>query len=868
MNLLKKIVGSRNDRLLNQYKEILKETNLLSEEVKKLNDNEFPDITEKLKSEYKDGKPLLEILPYAYALVREASTRIMGMTHFDEQILGGIALHNGKIAEMKTGEGKTLVATLPAYLNALTGNGVHIITVNDYLAKRDCEWMSKLYNFLGLTTGVILSGQAADEKKQAYSSDIIYGTNNEFGFDYLRDNMVYSLKDKSQNILSFAIVDEVDSILIDEARTPLIISGATDESSKLYKQINQLVKYLKKGNEDDDDSDFFLEEKSKSAYLTEKGHETYESLLVKNKVMSSNESLYDPNNINLLHYISTALRAHYLFYIDVDYIVEDYSVVIIDEFTGRKMPGRRWGDGLHQAIEAKENLSIENENQTLASITFQNYFRLYKNLSGMTGTADTEAQEFQEIYKLEVIVIPPHKIMIRNDFGDLVYLTMKEKYKAIVDDIKECKKNKQPVLIGTASIDSSEYLSMELKKEKITHNVLNAKHHEQESMIIENAGALGSVTIATNMAGRGTDIVLGGKIENMQSQWNELNRKVIEYGGLHVIGTERHESRRVDNQLRGRSGRQGDPGSSRFYLSLEDNLMRIFASEKVSSLMVKLGMEEGEAIEHKWVSKAIGNAQKKVEGHNFDIRKHLLDYDDVANEQRKYIYNKRNEILDPIHRKSIITSIIDEVFSELLENYIKNGMNNSIEINDTLHRDFNIEIDVKNIIGDSEKKEAAVENFLSEIHKIYNKKIDDIPNEIYLELIKEIFINIIDKSWIDHIQSMDYLRQGIGLRSYAQKNPKQEYKKEAFEIFSIMISNLHYTYISLLFRLDYEASYTKRESLNVSSNVNYIHDNPDNAINRDKKTSNNKRSSSNKRSSNKNKNSQRRNKKSKRKKRK
>ena len=625
MNLLKKIVGSRNDRLLNQYKEILKETNLLSEEVKKLNDNEFPDITEKLKSEYKDGKPLLEILPYAYALVREASTRIMGMTHFDEQILGGIALHNGKIAEMKTGEGKTLVATLPAYLNALTGNGVHIITVNDYLAKRDCEWMSKLYNFLGLTSGVILSGQAADEKKQAYSSDIIYGTNNEFGFDYLRDNMVYSLKDKSQNILSFAIVDEVDSILIDEARTPLIISGATDESSKLYKQINQLVKYLKKGNEDDDDSDFFLEEKSKSAYLTEKGHETYESLLVKNKVMSSNESLYDPNNINLLHYISTALRAHYLFYIDVDYIVEDYSVVIIDEFTGRKMPGRRWGDGLHQAIEAKENLSIENENQTLASITFQNYFRLYKNLSGMTGTADTEAQEFQEIYKLEVIVIPPHKMMIRNDFGDLVYLTMKEKYKAIVDDIKECKKNKQPVLIGTASIDSSEYLSIELKKEKITHNVLNAKHHEQESMIIENAGALGSVTIATNMAGRGTDIVLGGKIENMQSQWNELNRKVIEYGGLHVIGTERHESRRVDNQLRGRSGRQGDPGSSRFYLSLEDNLMRIFASEKVSSLMVKLGMEEGEAIEHKWVSKAIGNAQKKVEGHNFDIRKHLLD---------------------------------------------------------------------------------------------------------------------------------------------------------------------------------------------------------------------------------------------------
>ena len=862
MNLLKKIVGSRNDRLLNQYQKTLKKINLLSEEVKKIDDNEFPAITENLKSEYKNGKSLDEILPNAYAVVREASTRIMDMTHFDEQILGGIALHNGKIAEMKTGEGKTLVATLPAYLNALTGNGVHIITVNDYLAKRDCEWMSKLYNFLGLTTGVILSGQTVDEKKQAYSSDVIYGTNNEFGFDYLRDNMVYSLKDKFQNKLSFAIVDEVDSILIDEARTPLIISGATAESSKLYKQINQLVKYLKKGNEDDDDSDFFLDEKSKSAYLTEKGHDTYESLLVKNKVMKDNESLYDPNNINLLHYMGTALRAHYLFSIDIDYIVEDRSVVIIDEFTGRKMPGRRWGDGLHQAIEAKENLSIENENQTLASITFQNYFRLYENLSGMTGTADTEAQEFQEIYKLEVIVIPPHKKMIRNDFGDLVYLTMKEKYKAIVDDVVECKKNNQPVLIGTASIDSSEYLSMELKKEKITHNVLNAKYHEQESMIIENAGALSSVTIATNMAGRGTDIVLGGKIENNYQEWSTLNNKVIGCGGLHVIGTERHESRRVDNQLRGRSGRQGDPGSSRFYLSLEDNLMRIFASEKVSNLMVKLGMEEGEAIEHNWVSKAIGNAQKKVEGHNFDIRKHLLDYDDVANEQRKYIYNKKNEILDSNNRKNIINLITDEVFSELLINYIDDGRNNAAEINDILQRDFNIEIDINNVIGDSEKKDEAVENFLNEIHVIYNKKINDLPDEIYLELIKEIFINIIDKSWIEHIQTMDHLRQGIGLRSYAQKNPKQEYKKEAFEIFSIMLSNMHYTYISLLFRLDYEASYTKKESLKSNSNVNYIHDSPDNAINKDKKLSKHKKSS------NKNKNSKRRNKRSKRKRRK
>jgi len=827
MNFLKKIVGSRNDRILKDYQKILKEVNAISSEVRNIKDEDFKDITEKLKADYINGKTLEDILPYAFALVREASERSLKMRHFDEQILGGIALHKGKIAEMKTGEGKTLVATLPAYLNSLTGNGVHIITVNDYLAKRDCNWMSSLYNFLGLSTGVVFSGQNIEDKKNAYMADIIYGTNNEFGFDYLRDNMVYSLKEKTQNHLEYAIVDEVDSILIDEARTPLIISGATSESSKLYKKINALVKNLKEGQEDDLQSDFFLDEKSRQAYLTENGHETYEKLLIKNKIINSSESLYDPNNINLLHYIGTGLRAHYLFIKDVDYIVEDSKVIIIDEFTGRKMPGRRWGDGLHQAIEAKENLVIENENQTLASITFQNYFRLYKKLAGMTGTADTEAQEFQEIYKLEVVVIPPHKKMIREDYSDLVYLTMKEKYDAIIEDVKNCQINKQPVLIGTASIESSEYLSKSLTKQNISHNVLNAKQHEKESMIIENAGSEGTVTIATNMAGRGTDIVLGGKKDEKKSEWITSNKKVKESGGLHVIGTERHESRRVDNQLRGRSGRQGDPGSSRFYLSLEDNLMRIFASDKVSMFMKKIGMEEGEAIEHKWVTRAISNAQKKVEGHNFDIRKHLLDYDDVANEQRKYIYNKRNDFLKGTNRIKITNEIIEEVFANLMEESINSETTNDID--DILQRDFNIQINASKIIKESSKKNEAIEELLDQAKAIFNDSRSTVPDEIYLEIIKEIYINIVDKSWIEHIQSMDYLRQGIGLRSYAQKNPKQEYKREAFEMFSIMQNNMHYSFISLLFRLDYKASYEKKE---IKQDLNLIHNESENISNK------------------------------------
>ena len=846
MGFLKKIVGSRNDRILKSYQKILNEINSIGDELKSLTLEDFPKITEKLKKEHQSGKSLDDILPYAFAIVREASERVMKMRHFDEQILGGIALHYGKIAEMKTGEGKTLVATLPAYLNCLTNNGVHIITVNDYLAKRDCAWMSKLYEVLGLSTGVILSGQSFDEKKAAYNSDIIYGTNNEFGFDYLRDNMVFSLKEKVQGKLNFAVVDEVDSILIDEARTPLIISGATDESSKVYKQINKFVSSMKQGLEDDENSDFFLDEKSKQAFLTEKGHETYENLLIKNKLISEGTSLYDANNINLLHYIGTALRAHFLFSKNVDYIVENSKVIIIDEFTGRKMPGRRWGDGLHQAIEAKEYLTIENENQTLASITFQNYFRLYEKLSGMTGTADTESQEFQEIYNLEVIIIPTNKKMIRNDFGDLVYLTMKEKFDAIIEDVKECNSKQQPVLIGTASIDSSEYLSKSLTRAGISHNVLNAKQHEKESLIIENAGALGTVTIATNMAGRGTDIVLGGKnIQSDPDKWIDQNKKVKDSGGLHVIGTERHESRRVDNQLRGRSGRQGDPGSSRFYLSLEDNLMRIFASDKVSAFMKKMGMDEGESIEHAWVTKAIENAQKKVEGHNFDIRKHLLDYDDVANEQRKFIYSQRDDFLNEDKRLDIVSYTIDDVFTKLINSYISQENNDAEEFNEILKRDFNIEIDISSITKNSDKKEDAIEKFIKEIHGQFESVISNVPNEIYIQIIKDIYINIADKNWIEHIQSMEFLRQGIGLRSYAQKNPKQEYKREAFNMFSLMQDNLHYAFVSLIFRLDYSVTFERKdlnrkvsfshEEANSMKNDNESDKKPNNAKNKRKK---------------------------------
>ncbi len=823
-SFLKKIFGSRNERVLKTYAAVLNQVNSYEEKISSMQDEQFQIETNKLKERVSSGESLEEIMPYAYALVREASKRTLNMRHFDEQILGGIALHYGNIAEMKTGEGKTLVATLPVYLNCLNGKSVHIVTVNDYLAKRDSEWMGNIYSYLGLSTGVIISGQDSNEKIEAYKSDVVYGTNNEFGFDYLRDNMVSKKEQKTQRDLTFAIVDEVDSILIDEARTPLIISGATDESSKLYSQFNQLTKLFKEGLEEDEASDFYLDEKAKQVYLTEKGHDTLENVLIQKGIIKSDESLYDPNNIKLLHFITTALRAHYLFQKNVDYIVEDSKVVIIDEFTGRKMPGRRWGDGLHQSIEAKESLKIESENRTYASITFQNYFRLYDKISGMTGTADTEAEEFQEIYNLEVISIPTHKDMVRDDLGDLVYLTMQEKFEAIVNDIKESIQNNRPVLVGTASIESSEYLSKVLNKENITHQILNAKFHEKESMIIENAGEPGAVTIATNMAGRGTDIALGGKPKD-DDEWKKKNKLVCESGGLHVIGTERHESRRIDNQLRGRSGRQGDPGSSRFYLSLEDNLMRIFASEKVSQIMQKLGMEQGEAIEHPWVTKSISNAQKKVETHNFDIRKHLLEYDDVMNEQRKFIYQKRNQIIDEKYTEDIALQIIEETFLGLLEIYINNEDQDIQKLEEILNRDFGLSQHFESILNSGTNKEEIYSKFLEFIFNHYRDRKLNTPSEVYQELEESLLLNIIDTNWVDHIQNMDSLRQGIMLRSYAQKNPKQEYKREGYNMFTEMINNAHYSFSSILLRLDLSVSNTY-ENNKEPKDVKYIHNNP------------------------------------------
>ncbi len=658
--LMRGIFGSRNQRILKKLQVNVTRINALEEEISALTDDQLSGKTGEFRQRLEQGESLDDLLAEAFAVVREAGKRVLNMRHFDVQLLGGMVLHQGKITEMRTGEGKTLVATLAAYLNALPGRGVHVVTVNDYLARRDAEWMGRLYGFLGLTTGVIVAGMDGAERKQAYSADITYGTNNEFGFDYLRDNMAFSLEDKVQRDLYFAIVDEVDSILIDEARTPLIISGPTEDRTDVYQKVDALIPRLKLQEGEDGPGDYTLDEKSKQAHLTEEGHQHVEELMAEAGLLADGQSLYDVANISLMHHVNAALRAHKLFQKDVEYIVQDGQVVIVDEFTGRTMPGRRWSDGLHQAIEAKEGVSVQNENQTLASITFQNYFRLFEKLSGMTGTADTEAFEFQQIYALEVVVMPTHKPMIRKDMGDLVYLTPKEKYDAIIEDIQDCSSRGQPVLVGTTSIEVSEYLSGLLKKKSIKHQVLNAKFHEKEAQIIAEAGRPAAVTIATNMAGRGTDIVLGGnlqaqidalnepsqaEIERLTGEWEKTHQQVLEAGGLHIIGTERHESRRIDNQLRGRAGRQGDPGSSRFYLSLQDNLMRIFASDRVAGLMQKLGMEEGEAIEHPWVSKSIENAQRKVEGHNFDIRKQLLEYDDVANDQRKVIYEQRNELM-------------------------------------------------------------------------------------------------------------------------------------------------------------------------------------------------------------------------------
>ncbi len=796
--------------------------NELEHDVTGLQDAEFPQKTIELRSRWDRGESLDDLLPEAFALVREAGRRTLDMRHFDVQLVGGIVLNRGNIAEMRTGEGKTLVATLPAYLNALTGSGVHIITVNDYLAQRDAEWMGAIYSFMGMTTGVIVSGLNNDERKRAYAADITYGTNNEFGFDYLRDNMKFHGDDQVQRTLKFAIVDEVDSILIDEARTPLIISGSVDDRSDLYLSMNRIVPRLKLQKEEEDGGDYVLDEKSRQAYLTETGHERAEKLLLENGIMQRGMSLYDPVNIPIIHHMNSALRAHALFHNNVDYIVQNNEVVIVDEFTGRTMPGRRWSDGLHQAIEAKENVPIQNENQTLATITYQNYFRLYEKLAGMTGTADTEAYEFQQIYGLEVVVVPTHLPMIRDDQPDMVYLTSREKFAAIIDDIKSCQENGQPVLVGTVSIEVSEYLSGQLKKQKIKHQVLNAKYHEREAEIIAQAGRPGTVTIATNMAGRGTDIVLGGNLDaeikgmgdateaavnKVRAAWQERHESVIDKGGLRIVGTERHESRRIDNQLRGRSGRQGDPGSSRFYISLEDDLMRIFASERVASIMQRLGMEEGEAIESNMVTKAIENAQRKVEAHNFDIRKHLLEYDDVANDQRKVIYEWRNELLGGDDVSADIRTMREDVVTGIFANHIPPGsqdeMWNSANLADALANEMNVHLPIQEWLDedDSLDEEALSAKVSGSVAQEVETRHADLPPELVRRVEKGLIMDTLDRHWKEHLVAMDHLRQGIGLRGYAAKNPKQEYKKEAFSMFGDMLENIKYDVVTILAKI-------------------------------------------------------------------
>jgi len=819
--LFKKIFGSRNDRLLSDYSKIVEEINLYEDQLSNLSDTQILAKTADLRSQYAQHSDIERILPEAFAVVREASVRTLGLRHYDAQMIGGITLHQGKIAEMKTGEGKTLVSTLPAYLNAVSGESVHIVTVNEYLAERDAEWMRPIYEFLGLTVGCIKSEQNPRERKESYESDIVYGTNNEFGFDYLRDNLAFEKENQSQGSLGFAIVDEVDSILIDEARTPLIISGRAEDSTELYQSINKIVPRLSAAVDEEDTRDFTVDEKTKQIYLTELGHSNVEMILNEMGLLELGESLYDPQNIRLMHHINAAIRAHKLFQKDVDYIVKEGDVVIVDEFTGRTMAGRRWSDGLHQAVEAKESLRIKEENQTIASITFQNYFRLYNKLSGMTGTADTEAFEFQQIYGLEVVVIPTHDPMIRKDMPDLVYLNQDGKFRNIIKDIKEKQKIGQPVLLGTASIENSEYISKLLQKEKINHEVLNAKQHKKESKIITQAGRPGAVTIATNMAGRGTDIVLGGsldaeikalgddvtedRVDLIKKEWSQRHQEVIDAGGLHIIGTERHESRRIDNQLRGRSGRQGDPGSSRFYLSLDDDLLRIFGDpQKTQAMLSRVGMEQEEAIESNLLTKQIERAQRKVESHNFDIRKNLLEYDDVANDQRSVIYQLRSDILDAESIGEMIDGISQEVIQELVAQYVEpESMEETWDLDglkQALINDYIIDIDLVGLIERDDSLNAG--NLWNVIHqefqKNYSIKENSIGQRPMREIEKAIMIQQLDMQWREHLASMDHLRQGIHLRGYAQKNPKQEYKRESFEMFSFMMDQLKTNAIGIL----------------------------------------------------------------------
>ncbi|MCP1338648.1 preprotein translocase subunit SecA [Idiomarina sp. M1R2S28] len=830
-SLFRKVFGSRNDRILKTMKKDVERINLLEPEFEALSDAELKEKTTEFRKRLNDGERIEKILPEAFATVREASKRVFGMRHFDVQLIGGMVLNDNRIAEMKTGEGKTLTATLPAYLNALPGKGVHIITVNDYLAKRDAEFNQPLFDFLGLTVAFNIPGMAPEDKKAAYQADITYGTNNEFGFDYLRDNMAFAPQDRVQRELNYALVDEVDSILIDEARTPLIISGPAEDSSEMYRKMNELVPHLVRQEKEDTeeelgDGDFTIDEKAKQLHLTEHGQEHIEELLKEKGMLDADDSLYSAANISLLHHINAALRAHHLFQKDVDYIIKDDKVVIVDEHTGRTMEGRRWSEGLHQAVEAKEGVPIQNENQTLASITFQNYFRLYNKLAGMTGTADTEAFEFQSIYGLETIVLPTNKPMVRDDRADLIYLTTLEKYEAIAEDIEECRKQKRPVLVGTVSIENSELLSQLLKKKKIPHAVLNAKFHEHEADIIAQAGRPGTVTIATNMAGRGTDIVLGGswmaevekleepsndKIEKIKQDWRKLHDAVIEAGGLHIIGTERHESRRIDNQLRGRAGRQGDPGSSRFYLSLEDPLMRIFASDRIGTMMKRLGMKEGEAIEHPWVTRAIENAQRKVEGRNFDVRKQLLEYDDVANDQRSVVYDQRNELLDEGDISETIVAIREDVINSVISEYVPPQSLAELwdlkGLEERLRGDFHIELPLQQWLDEEDHfhEEVLRERVLEELVKAYQEKEEMVGPEVLRRFEKSIMLQSLDQHWKEHLAAMDHLRQGIHLRGYAQKNPKQEYKKEAFELFTEMLEALKLDVVTILSKVKVRA---------------------------------------------------------------
>jgi preprotein translocase subunit SecA len=821
-NLFAGIFGSRNQRLLKIYGKKVKQINALEERVSQLDDAGIKARTAELKAEVAAGKTLDAVLPEAFALAREASKRTLGMRHFDVQLVGGMALHEGKISEMRTGEGKTLVATLPAYLNALSGKGVHIVTVNEYLARRDAEWMGPVYRALGLEVGVIHANQEPEKKRAAYAADITYGTNNEFGFDYLRDNLAFSLDQRAQRGLNFAIVDEVDSILIDEARTPLIISGPAEDSTETYLAVNKIVPSLKPAADSDSPGDFTIDEKSRQAYLTEAGHASVEALFAKAGLIKEGESLYDARNIMLMQHLSAALRAHFIYRRDVEYIVKDGEVVIVDEFTGRTMPGRRWSDGLHQAIEAKEGVKVRQENQTLASITFQNYFRMYSTLSGMTGTADTEAFEFMQIYGLEVVVIPTNQPMVRADHSDLVYLTKKDKFDAILDDIRDCQQRGQPVLVGTTSIETSELLSGVLKKEKLKHEVLNAKQHEREAEIVAQAGRPGAITIATNMAGRGTDIVLGGNLakeleeagadeatrEKVRADWQQRHQQVVEAGGLHIIGTERHESRRIDNQLRGRSGRQGDPGSSRFYLSMEDNLMRIFGEpEKTKALLSRVGMKEGEVIESKLLSRQIERAQRKVEAHNFDIRKQLLKYDDVANDQRKVIYGQRTELMEAEEIGDSIAGIREEVVNELVEKFVPAD---SVEeqwdlegLEQALETDFALKVELVDWVTHDQNAdpEAIRAHVLEAADTAYEAKVEQIGAPVMRHFEKAVMLQQLDIAWKEHLAAMDYLRQGIHLRGYAQKNPEQEYKREAFDMFGQMLDRVKHDVISIVSRV-------------------------------------------------------------------